>query len=131
MVVLDGVKVTIMVSGAHLEEYGDPEDNDTPRTATRYIEATSGSNFSVEWTSSPPQGSPQNYAGLHYSVLLDTTSAGGRVERGLHHSGAISDVAHFDHQGERWMRRRYAFADLMFRMASPNPQLFTADDSAR
>ncbi|KAF2677306.1 hypothetical protein K458DRAFT_163912 [Lentithecium fluviatile CBS 122367] len=48
--VYPGLQVDVVVNGAPLQEYDDDEDEDSPDTTTKYVEATSGANFEIRYS---------------------------------------------------------------------------------
>ncbi|GME65969.1 uncharacterized protein K452DRAFT_318156 [Neofusicoccum parvum] len=45
-----GISVEVRVYGEPLEEFFSEDEEDTTKTATRYVEATSGDIFTIHWT---------------------------------------------------------------------------------
>ena len=49
-----GLTVEIYVDGKPLEEYKNPEEEDVPKTTTRYVECRSGAEFAIKTNFRPP-----------------------------------------------------------------------------
>lgn len=73
-----GLEIKLFVAGAAVEEYEVSDDADDGTTRARYVEAVSGSTFSIQFVA-PPGLAKSHEDSVHCSVLLDGKYATGRI----------------------------------------------------
>ncbi|KAF2127283.1 hypothetical protein P153DRAFT_295534 [Dothidotthia symphoricarpi CBS 119687] len=123
MAVLDdcpGLKAEIIVYAQPLEEYVDEDEEDPPKTVTKYVEAQSGAEFALKWKFSTPF--PTQY-GVQAVVHIDGVATYNTVmwpedlhgRRGFANQGGI-----FEQDGVRFIQN-YRFTALNIVEESDGP----------
>lgn len=115
---LPGLEIALRVDGQDLREYDRMEDegageDSNPTVVTRYVEAISGANFSVEFRPTGAFRWPHNE--LELCVHLDGVWATGKVYHpraatGGHSNKSVSGANAYENG--QYVFRNFAFADL-------------------
>jgi hypothetical protein len=104
-----GLKAEILVDGKPLEEYAYEEENELPKTTTRYVECRSDSEFQIRTNFKPP------FAPMDIALLtwLDGTSVSRRILRkhNLLTQPCIQSDMLWKKDGA-WRASRYLFSSL-------------------
>lgn len=132
---LPGLDITLRVDGQDLQEYehtgeDDSEEETSDDVMKRYVEATSGANFSVEFRTA--NHFKYRDSELELRVYLDGVWASGKVlhpcghHRGHHKTSVASAIGH---ENGRCVSRSFAFADLHTSKCNTFPALINTDNS--
>jgi hypothetical protein len=116
MAILKPFECKVEVDGVALEEYEDEdtEQANTTTSLTKYIEATSGSNFSLKLTIHPGWKMQADYI-VWYIDLDGKKSSGGLVKSETYDgsrscTSVLSGIA--SGAGGNWTERKFRFADI-------------------
>jgi hypothetical protein len=104
-----GLTVEILVDGESLEEYAYEEEDELPKTTTRYVECRSDSEFQIRTNFKPPSA-PMDIS-LH--IWLDGTRVSKRILRKcdlLKQPNIQSEMRWMGHGA--WRASRYLFSSL-------------------
>jgi hypothetical protein len=116
MAILKPFECKVEVGGVALEEYEDEdtEQANTTTSLTKYIEAVSGSNFSLKLTVQPGWTMEADFISWH--IDLDGKQAGAGVIKSESYDGSRSytSVRHgiVSGAGDDWTERKFRFADI-------------------
>lgn len=108
---IPGLKVEIIVNGVPLEEFVDSDEENPPNTTTKYVEASSGVPFEVQYSFSPTFNAKHDIA---LRVFLDGKYSDGHVIY-------TSEVSHLaptrigsarELVGGSYSKRRFRFSQL-------------------
>lgn len=132
---LPGLDIALRVNGQDLQEYeyteeDGHEEGSSETAVTRYVEATSGANFSVEFSTA--NDFKHRHSQLELRVYLDGVGASGKVlhpceYHGGHHNTSVAST--FGHEGGQCVSRSFAFADLHTSVSSTFSVLINTDKS--
>ena len=119
MAILKGIDVTVRVNEQPLHEYNDDEDdNGEDNAITRYVEATSGAQFSIDYEASA------SFKLVTDVVAVEFRLDGGLVDTAIHRKEKLSNYRSLDGSwssafygtrepvGKGWRMRPFIFEEI-------------------
>ena len=108
-----GLTVELMVNGQPLQEYdNDDEEAESPNTTAKYIEAQSGTQFSVRYTSSQLLPEPE----FTVRIFLNGTKVEGSVYRNSRYKFKLNDPyikkGRVSLDGQQTVVRAFQFSEI-------------------